>query len=266
MRFPTVKFAPFVALLFAACGSTSPEDTEHSRKQHDLARELQKEGNIPGALQHANNALELDPANYEAHYLLGHIYLQRKNFAKAEEHLREGIRITSERKDLTSAHLEGRNMLGGLFMEQKRWQEAEAEFRASASDPMNHSPWLPWGNLGVALFQQERFAEAEEALLQGVRTQERFCFGYFWLAKTYRKLRQLEKAELAATQALTADEQCSGAVNQQSWRLRGEIRAERDDWQGAVDDLERCVELSPMSVEGKECQILLERRAQESDS
>lgn len=265
MRFPTSKYLLVLSLLCAACGGASPEDTEQSRKQHDLARELEKEGNVPGALQHANNALELDPKNYEAHYLLGHIYLQRKNFDKAEEHLRAGIAITSERKDLTSSYLEGRNLLGGLFMEQKRWKDAEAEFRASAIDPMNHSPWLPWGNLGVALFQQERFADAEEALLQGVRAQERFCFGYYWLAKTYRRLEQLEKAELAVTQSLTADEQCSGAANQHSWRLRGEIRAERDDWQGAIDDLERCVELSPMSSEGKECQILLERRAQESE-
>lgn len=266
MRFPTVQLRCVCALLIAACGAASPEDAEHSRKQHDLARELEKEGNIPGALQHANNALELDPSNYEAHYLLGHIYLKRKNFEKAEEHLREGIRITSERKDLTSAHLEGRNLLGALFMDQKRWKDAETEFRASAVDPMNHSPWLPWGNLGVALFQQKRYAEAEEALLQGVRAQERFCFGYYWLARTYRKMEQLDKAELAATQALTADDQCGGVVNQQSWRLRGEIRAARDDWRGAIDDLERCVELAPMSVEGKECQLILERRAQESDS
>ncbi len=74
------------------------------------------------AIEKFTRALELDPRLFSAHYGLGEIYLDQKNYGKAIEHYQEALKIIPSSLD---AHIN----LGKAYQEQGKNQEAVKEFQ-----------------------------------------------------------------------------------------------------------------------------------------
>lgn len=225
-------------------------------REFTLAASLREEGNIPGALEHLRVALDLDPDNARAHLLLGYIHLERRDFPRAEQALRQGIALLSEREDMAATLAEAKNVLGVVLIEQERYDQAIPLLRESASDMLNHAPWYAWGNLGWAYYEKGEYAQAKEALEQAVRVQPRFCLGHFQLGRTLFAMEQYEEAEAALTDALEADERCE-RFYQDAWALRGETRARLGQREDAMADFERCIELGVDTQAGETCERFL---------
>jgi tetratricopeptide (TPR) repeat protein len=95
--------------------------------------------------------------------------------------------------------------------------------------------------------------------MEAVRTQPRFCVGYYTMGRAFWHLQQLQDAERALDSAINADPSCGSSIQLQgAWRLRGEVRARLGHRQDAIADLEQCVELDPYSNDGHMCQSILE--------
>jgi type IV pilus assembly protein PilF len=243
---------------FGCGGGPTPEDLNRSDKEYELARALEEEKNVPGAITHLQKSIELDPENVRAHLLLGYVHNYREDFPKAEKSLREGVRLMADRGDMATTLAEAKNLLGVVLMRQRKYSEAVPLFRDSASDMLNQAPWYAWGNLGWAEYEQKHYKEALEALEQAVRIQPRFCVGYYWLGKTHFDKGDFANADKALTSSIEADERCKGSQNQRAWRLRGETRAQLGEREDAVADFERCVELGAKSEDGLACRRILD--------
>jgi type IV pilus assembly protein PilF len=253
--------AAVLALSLSGTGCGGPASTEkalRAQKEYELSVGLIGEQNVPAAFEHLFKAVELDPKNPEPHQLLGNLYMLRGDLDKAEAELRLAKDLGSKNPSYGPPFVtEVENSLGVVLVHQRRLDEAIALLRETASNILNRTPYLAWGNLGWAYTEKQQYKEAVEALLQAVRMQPRFCLGYYRLGKAYLALRDFEHAEVALTHGLEVpDEGCKSL--QDAWHLRGETRAQLGRRPEAIADFERCVELSGDSVAGRACQGYLE--------
>ncbi len=257
--------------LLGCGGGPSDEDLRRSRAEYDLGVGLFGEQNIAGAFQHLREAVRLDPENVEAHMVLGTLHMLRGERDDAERHLREAIAINQRLgpSGLPALTPDAYNTLGVLYINAHRYEDAVEALRASTSDLMNRTPHLAWGNLGWALTELRRYADARDALNQAVRLQPQFCAGWYRLGALFIALGQraadgepdgeasgFEQAEAALTHALEVDRPECRAL-QDAWLLRGETRARLGRREEAVEDFERCVELDANTEAGRSCAGLL---------
>lgn len=246
-------------LLSAGCGATaSVEDSLRSQKEYELAAGLVGEKNMAGAFEHLFKSLELDAQNVDAHLLLGNLYLFRGDLDKAEASLRQARKLAGGLEEYGPPKVaEVENSLGVVLMHQERYDEAIEVLRGSSGNLLNRQPHLSWGNLGWAYYEKGEYADALRALDQAVRAQGKFCLGYYRMGRTYLALQQHENAEASFTRALEVDDEACQQL-QDAWHLRGEARAQLGHRQDAIEDFERCVELSADSEAGRACQGYLE--------
>ncbi len=248
-------------MVAVACGAAGPsaDDAERSMREVQLAASLREEGSIPGAIQRLRAALDLDPENAEAEILLGWIHYERGDLDEATEHLGRGVGLLEDQDREGSTLAEARNMFGIVLLEKGEHARAIEVLELSASDVMNRAPHLAYGNLGLAFVAAGRADEALQALQRAVRMQPRFCVGYYRIGRVYFDQARFEEAEQALVQAIEADETCAEAREfQGAWLLRGEARARLGLREEALSDFERCVVLDPQSDDGRRCQAFLD--------
>lgn len=237
-----------------------------SQAEYELGVGLMGEHNVAGAFEHLQESVRMDPDNAEAHSALGTLFLFRGDHVRAEHHLREALRANAKLGGAGRPALnpEAHNTLGVVFMHQERFPEAEVEFRAAATDLINRTPHLAFGNLGWLYAQTHRLADAKVALAQAVASQPNFCLGWYRLASVqFEEYRAdntcttcLGQSEESVNRALgNTDEACQAF--QEAWSLRGHVRAQRGQHDESVADFERCVELGTASEVGQSCRNML---------
>lgn len=252
--------------LSAGCAGGPDEQAIHqSEAQYDLAAQLMGEHNFAAAFQTAENAIRLDPDNAQAHYLLGLLYIGREDFPHAEEQLNAALSANAHLGSSGTPALVGdiNNTLGVVYINSGRLPEAVTTLRTATSDLMYRTPFLAWGNLGWAYYEQHDYPEAMSALQQAVALQPQFCLGWYRMAQVDVALADsgtdtngLAHADEALTQLLESTAPECQAL-QDGWQLRGEVRSRLGRHQEASSDLERCVELSQETTTGLHCQSLL---------
>lgn len=121
--------------------------------ESNLATELLRQGRIDETIEHAAEAIRLNPQYAEAHNCLGYAFYQRGQWDNAGEQFLTTLKI---KPDFAAAH----NNLGLVYLKKRRLSDALAEFQRAiriqpdSADTQN--------NLGVALMQIGRAAEAVE--------------------------------------------------------------------------------------------------------
>ena len=253
--------AGFFGLVACGGAQVNPENAKRSASELELAAELRREGNVPGAVAHAKRAIELNERNSGAHLLLGHIHYLNGDLEGAITRTRDAVAILEKDLPESPELAEARNMLGTVYMAKEDFQTAVSVLEKSAFDIMNRTPHLALGNLGLAYHRLGKREKALEVLRASVAKQPRFCVGYLRMGEIFVEQGDFENAEKALSRSLDADETCGKSpLMQRAWRLRGETRSQLGGEPGtgvvaaeAVADLQQCVTLGPDSADGQAC-------------
>lgn len=116
---------------------------------------------LPGDRQKAfvsfQKSVQLNPANKEARYALGHVYALQGKLSYAEEQFRAAIKIDE-------TYSEAHTYLGQVLANQDRWEEAIECYRQALANPLYPTPDLARYHLGRALAQQGDLQASMEAL------------------------------------------------------------------------------------------------------
>ncbi|SRR5689334_21119544 len=116
---------------------------------------------LPGDRQKAfvsfQKSVQLNPANKEARYALGHVYALQGKLSSAEEQFRAAIKIDE-------TYSEALTYLGQVLASQDRWGEAIQSYRQALANPLYPTPDLARYHLGRALAHQGDLQGSMEAL------------------------------------------------------------------------------------------------------
>ena len=143
------------------------------------------------------DALTVNPRDSDAHYQLGLIYQQRRNYAEAISRFTKAVEIDPGETD---AH----HQLGCIALEQKRCEDARRHFAAALALDDKHSSSEAWRGLGAADLQ---LGNSEQALAELEKYTERREFdpeGLYWLGATFKKLERMPEARDAFQRAVEA--------------------------------------------------------------
>ena len=120
---------------------------------------------LPGDRQKAfvsfQKSVQLNPANKEARYALGHVYALQGKLSYAEEQFRAAIK-TDE------TYSEAHTYLGQVLANQDRWEEAIQSYRQALANPLYPTPDLARFHLGRALAHLGDLQGSMEALEDAV--------------------------------------------------------------------------------------------------
>jgi len=135
--------------------------------------------------KYIKKALELNPNLSVAHNDLGYIYYTKGRYEEATEHLRRAIEINP---DLVQA----RTNLGLTLAAQKKFDEAQEEYRKAIEITPNYL--LAHYNLGVALGNQGKFDEAISEFEKSIEINPDFPEAYLSLALAYESKGETKEA------------------------------------------------------------------------
>ena len=144
-------------------------------------------------------SLTLNPRDADAHYQLGLIYQDRRQYAEALARFDKAIEI--DRSEAWPYYQSGR-VLGAMG----RWEEALARFQAAAALDDKLSLSDVWRETGVAHFSLGQYDKAHEALAKFVERRPYDAEGLVWYGRVLAKLGKTAEAKDACRQAIEAVE------------------------------------------------------------
>lgn len=160
---------------------------------------------LPGDRQKAfvsfQRSVQLNPANKEARYALGHVYALQGKLPLAEQQFREAIKIDD-------SYSEAHTYLGQILANQDRWDEAITSYKLALANPLYPTPDLARFHLGRALAHQgdlqgsmEAFEDAASASPPSVPP----AMTHLELGRVYYKLGYATRAREALKKVATMD-------------------------------------------------------------
>jgi len=240
------------AALLAACGAKISEEAVRKSDRFYQAAYISwfDEHDNLAAIRHLTRAVDANPENDEAHYLLGTIRLVRGELDEAETHLRAAVRLRGT--DRPAARAEALNSLGVLLLQNKKPQEAVAFLEEAAGEVLNREPWLALGNLGWAYIELGELDKAIEILRRALFDQPLFCVGLYRLGQAYYLKGDYTNA---AANLKSAVEIKQGGCDkmQDAHHLLGMTYLRLDQVDEARDALLACEEIDPASELGVAC-------------
>ena len=167
--------------------------------------ELEKQGDLRGAIKEQELALEVDPQNVQANINLISLYARAGDPDAAEKHYRDSVRLNPNRADAYYNHgvflfmegnsqeaeenyrqalkinpyyTEAHNNLGVLLEKQGKTEEALAEYGAALKSQPNYRP--AHYHVATILARQGKYAESAGHLLKTLQPEDESTPGYLY--------------------------------------------------------------------------------------
>jgi tetratricopeptide (TPR) repeat protein len=168
--------------------------------------------------QHLETAT-LNPRDADAHYQLGLIYQQRRQYEPAVARFKKAIDVDPNEPD---PHYQ----LGRIAREQGRYAEALEHLRAVARIDDKHSLSEVWREIGIAYFLAGNWEAARQALEKYLSRRPYDPEGECWYGRTLAKLGSDKEARAAFEQAIEAVRTMPPARKRQVRRWESEAKRE----------------------------------------
>ncbi len=215
---------PIVVSIVAVCLLAGCATDEALKKRQREAEGHYKQGlsfmetDQQRAFVSFQKAIQLDPENYDAHYALGSIYFQRKEYADAEREFRTAVKIDPNSGDAL-------NFLGRTLIELKRLPEAIEVLRQVTVMPLYATPDRAYYNLAEALDSQGDTKGAIQSLQSALKIDPPNvprAIIFFSLGQLLMKQGEDGKAREALAQAKALDPE--GDVGKMATKLMQQLR------------------------------------------
>jgi tetratricopeptide (TPR) repeat protein len=240
------------ALWALACG---PEISDKAIRQSERFYEAAyiswaEERDNLAAIRHLTRAVEANPDNDNAHYLLGTIRLGRGELDLAEKHLREAVRLRGV--DRPADRAEAQNSLGVLLLHKGEHDEAITVLGEAAGEVLNREPWIALGNLGWAYIEVGDYTRAIASVERALFDQPDFCVGLYRLGQAHYLAGDHERAAQALTRAVAVQKPGCDRL-QEAFHLLGMARLRLGDTDGSREAFDGCIEINAGSDIGRAC-------------
>jgi Tfp pilus assembly protein PilF len=231
-RLPTP--APLVTLLAALLvGCVSMKKQDQAGARVGLGAAYLQEGNSPAAVEELQEAVKLDPRNWNGWNKLGLAYLSQGATDRAEVAFRKALKLAPDNAEVN-------NNFAYMLSRTGRYDEAAVYYQAALEDLTYRKPALVLSNWGHTLYLAGRYEEAVARLDQAVQRAPNLCQARFnrglALEAAGRKTPALEDFE--AVISLCGDE-AAGAYLQ-----AGKLLLEQKDKAGACEYLRTATRMS----------------------
>ncbi|MBI1846354.1 MAG: tetratricopeptide repeat protein [Candidatus Rokubacteria bacterium] len=210
-----------LAVLGAGCasplGRVSETQALQARDAYERGLAGFRAGQTVVALNAFQEAIRLDPTLAVYHNALGLLYLNQ--MANAELALAEFERAAG----IDAQYAEARLNIAIALAEQQRWEEAVTAYRRVLALPTLTAPDVAHQNLGLALYNLKRYAEAEAELRFALSLEPQMQAAYYHLALVFLAQNRSEDARLALRRTRDLDPATAfGAAAIQRLRALGE--------------------------------------------
>ena len=247
-----ILLLPVWAAGLTACGAgqISEDSIRKSNRFYDAAVIAwnDKNDNLT-AIRHLTRAVEANPENDDAQYLLGTIRLSRGEYEQAETHLLAAVK---HRENNAAKKVEAQNSLGVLYIHTKRYEEAVKVLEESSAEVLNRAPWLAFGNLGWAYTELGQYDNAINSLKRALFDQPQFCVGLYRLGNAYYQKGDYDGALESLNNAVAV--QADGCDRmQEAYHLLGMTYLRLDRSEDAMSAFDTCVQVNPKTEIGKSC-------------
>ena len=134
----------------------------------ELAAFYLQDGQLGVALAKAQQAVDKDPKNPQAHTVLGMVHQRMGEAAKAEADFQEALRVAPNDFYVQNAY--------GVFLcSQRRLDEANTQFTAAMRNPLNESPWVAITNAAICSQDLNDRAGAERQFREALQRNPNFA-------------------------------------------------------------------------------------------
>ena len=174
-------------------GSVMPrasDETEARRRARirlELASNYYQQGNYNVALEELRRTLELDPGYAAAYGVLGLVYRDLGDYARAEESFQRGLRLAPDDPELN-------NNYGWFLCQTGRERESLQYFDRALRDPLYTTPARAGQNAGSCLIRLKDYAGAERYLRRSFELDASSPVTKYLLARTYLVTGQVDRA------------------------------------------------------------------------
>jgi len=233
----------------SACATTGSSDDDPKKKadfHYKLAANFFYDKKPQQAIAELYTSLKHNPKHVKAHHLLGFIYFGRQDHVRALKHLQMAVTIDPDFDNALAN-------LGNLYLATAQWAEAIPYFERLLNKPLYRTPYLAQNNLGWALFNLGRIAEAKRYFRLAVFYKPKFCLAHNNLGRVHAKLGE---TRLALERFHKAVEQCPNYA-EPHYFLGRIYRALAED-QRAYTHFDKCNKLAPETKYGRRCGDKLE--------
>jgi len=191
--------------------SIIPESSEESEVQRrarirlELASKYYQQGNFTVALDELRQALETDP-NYAAAYgMLGLVYMDLGERARAEDSFQHGLRLRPNDSDLNNSY-------GWFLCQTGREKQSLEYFTRALADPLYRTPAKPLHNAGICSLRLGDEAGAEKYFQRAFQVDPSNAVAMLNLGQLYLKRGDAERAHFYAQRLLSTYEPTAPAL------------------------------------------------------
>jgi type IV pilus assembly protein PilF len=236
-----------ITMLPACSGAQrNAEQLELSEYHYQLSVGHYRAREVPYALRELLTAIDLNPENTSALYLLGFIYQGRRDFEMAEQYYLQALALDPELHEV-------KNNLGTVYLEQSRWEEAVTIFRELTRTPTYMTPEHALNNLGWAQYNLGMYRDALTNFQMAVEFGPDHCLAWNNQGLAFEALGNVSDARRAYEQAIR---RCDD-YPEPNYNLAIMAMNVDENLEEATVLFEACVAAAPDSAFGTRCQEYL---------
>lgn len=168
-----------LALSFAAMQANAGQqasETKRAQIHTELGAGYFGMGKLGVALEELGSAIKADPKYAPAYNILGLVYMELREFEKADENFKRSLSIDSENSD---AH----NNYGWFLCQRDRVDEAIGHFMSALKNPLYTTPEKAYLNAGQCSLKKGDDKGAEDFFLRSIKFQPAPPQALFFLAE-----------------------------------------------------------------------------------